>query len=59
MAEQPALPTVKQWLRDHPDQATPNCPSCGRPLGIRLAVFNVSGIDLWSCDEGLCNDHGR
>lgn len=53
------FPTVEQWRREEPDGATPRCPSCGRHLGIRLAMWNVSNRDEWICDEGLCNGNGQ
>lgn len=53
------LPSVEQWERENPDGATPLCPICGRHLGIRPALFNISGIALWICDEGMCNDNAQ
>lgn len=51
------FPTVEQWQREA-DRATPRCPSCGRHLGIRLAMWNASNRDEWTCDEG-CNGNGQ
>jgi hypothetical protein len=57
------FPSVAEWRREcfelAEDFATPKCPSCGRHFGIRAAMYNVSGIDLWICDEGLCNGNGQ
>jgi len=50
------FPTVQQWRRNSLydlDGETPLCPSCGSPLGIREAMYNVSGIDQWTCDADL------
>jgi ribosomal protein L37AE/L43A len=49
------LPTVAQLKLD-PDAATPDCPACHQPLGIREAWMNTSGIDEWECDN--CGRHG-
>lgn len=55
------LPTVAQWKRD-PEAATPSCPCCSAPLGIRGAWMNTSGMDEWECDgcgRNGVNEHGR
>ena len=45
-----SLPTVRAWQRGDPDAATPPCPCCGVPLGIREAMFTSHGRDVWLCD---------
>lgn len=48
------LPSVRGWERDDPDAQTPQCPQCGRSLGIRRAMFAKAGRDVW-----LCEAHGE
>lgn len=60
MVERAGFPTVDRWRREEePALAeTPKCPSCGVHLGIRLAMWNVSGRDEWLCDNA-CNGNGQ
>lgn len=53
------FPTVAEWRAYEPDGVTPDCPSCGQPFLIRPAWKNVSGIEEWVCEEGLCNGNGQ
>jgi len=52
------LPTVRRWQRDCreavQDQDTPKCPNCQCHLGVREAMYNLSGIDEWLCDNACC-----
>lgn len=44
--------TPALWrMADSGDRATPPCPHCSRPLGIRFGVWRDNGRDAWLCDK--------
>jgi ribosomal protein L37AE/L43A len=45
------LMPVEQWQREHPDDATPPCPKCGRHLGVFMKMWSSKFWDVWLCEE--------